>query len=156
MKRKVYAYITHGERLLVFSHPDSPEAGIQVPGGTVEDGETPEEAAMREATEETGLTGLQMKALLGQVDRWIPELQQWHRRWFYHLTAADPLPERWHHAEATPSDVSPPDGSPSDGSQGPIRFEFFWARLPGGIPALSGDLGQMLPQLISALHFTEA
>jgi len=24
MKRKVYAYITHDEHLLVFSHPDSP------------------------------------------------------------------------------------------------------------------------------------
>jgi len=156
MKRKVYAYITHDEHLLVFSHPDSPEAGIQVPGGTVEDGEAPEEAVMREATEETGLTGLQMETLLGQVDRWIAELQQWHRRWFYHLTAVGPLPERWYHAERTPSDGMPSDGTPSDGSQGPIRFEFFWAPLPGGIPALSGELGQMLPQLLSALHFTEA
>ncbi len=98
---------------------------------------------MREATEETGLTGLQMKALLGQVDRWIPELQQWHRRWFYHLQPRDPCPSDGIMQRQRHLDVSPPDGSPSDGSQGPIRFEFFWARLPGGILALSGDLGQM-------------
>jgi hypothetical protein len=35
LKHKVLAYITHGERLLIFSHPDAPEAGLQVPGGDV-------------------------------------------------------------------------------------------------------------------------
>ena len=37
MKRvqKVVAYITNGQRLLVFTHPLSPEAGIQVPAGTM-------------------------------------------------------------------------------------------------------------------------
>ncbi len=41
VKRKVLAYITNGDngdRLLVFRHPYSPEAGIQVPGGTVHEG----------------------------------------------------------------------------------------------------------------------
>jgi 8-oxo-dGTP pyrophosphatase MutT (NUDIX family) len=37
---KVFAYITHQNRLLVFSHPDFSAAGIQVPAGTVESGET--------------------------------------------------------------------------------------------------------------------
>ncbi len=41
LRHKVYAYITHGHRLLVFSHRDFPEAGIQVPGGTMEEGEDP-------------------------------------------------------------------------------------------------------------------
>lgn len=35
---KVYAYITHEERLLVFKHVDFPEVGIQVPGGTLDAG----------------------------------------------------------------------------------------------------------------------
>ncbi|MCD6284740.1 MAG: NUDIX domain-containing protein [Anaerolineae bacterium] len=48
LKHKVYAYITHANRLLVFRHVDVPDAGIQVPGGTVEEGEVPDEAAMRE------------------------------------------------------------------------------------------------------------
>ena len=37
--QKVYAYITRAEQLLVFSHVDFPEAGIQVPGGTLEPGD---------------------------------------------------------------------------------------------------------------------
>ena len=49
LKQKVYAYITHANRLLVFRHVDEPDAGIQVPGGTMEEGEAPDEAVMREA-----------------------------------------------------------------------------------------------------------
>lgn len=43
--KKVYSYITHQDLLLLFVHVDFPEAGIQVPGGTVEPGETPIDAA---------------------------------------------------------------------------------------------------------------
>ncbi len=42
--KKVYAYITREKegvmQLLVFKHRDIHEAGIQVPGGTVDEGET--------------------------------------------------------------------------------------------------------------------
>jgi len=38
---KVVAYITQGDRPLVFSHPLCPEAGVQVPAGTIEEGEAP-------------------------------------------------------------------------------------------------------------------
>ena len=65
VKHKVFAYITWGDRLLVFSHPYAPEAGNQVLAGTMEEGEEPEEAIMREAFEETGLNGLQLRAFLG-------------------------------------------------------------------------------------------
>ena len=58
-RNKVYAYITRGDHLLVFRHVDFPEAGIQIPGGTLEDGEEPDEAVLREAFEETGLEELQ-------------------------------------------------------------------------------------------------
>ena len=70
IKRKAFAYITSGStsghRLLVFSHPLSPEAGIQVPAGTMDDGETPEEAVLREAGEETGLPDLKIVRMLGR------------------------------------------------------------------------------------------
>lgn len=56
---KVTAFVTCGSgdelRLLLFEHPS---AGIQIPAGTVEEGETPEEAARREVAEETGLVAL--------------------------------------------------------------------------------------------------
>jgi 8-oxo-dGTP pyrophosphatase MutT (NUDIX family) len=56
--RKVTAFITRGRgagaQLLVFRHGAS---GVQVPAGTVEEGESFQDAALREAGEETGLTG---------------------------------------------------------------------------------------------------
>lgn len=50
-----------GRELLVFRHPT---AGIQLPGGTMEDGETPEATVLREVREETGLTDVSIVALL--------------------------------------------------------------------------------------------
>lgn len=56
MIEKVTALITRrsadGPELLLFEHP---YAGIQIPAGTVDPGETPLQAARREAAEETGL-----------------------------------------------------------------------------------------------------
>lgn len=53
---KVTAFITRErtgvKELLLFKHPT---AGIQIPAGTVEEGETPEKAVKREVYEETGL-----------------------------------------------------------------------------------------------------
>ena len=63
---KVYTYITQGKRLLVFRHVDFPAAGIQIPGGTIEYGESPEAAALREAGEETGLQDLVVNGYLGR------------------------------------------------------------------------------------------
>lgn len=56
-REKVLAYITRGDHeLLVFEHtPNYPDAGIQVPAGGTDTGETPEQAVSREVSEETGL-----------------------------------------------------------------------------------------------------
>jgi len=141
--RKVLAYITHGSRLLVFSHPDAPEAGIQVPAGTVEDAEDPDDAVMREAFEETGLTGLRLVRFLGEQTFHRSEngLDEIHHRRFYHLRCDEYPPERWRHAEL----------DPSDGSPGPITFELFWARIPDGIPPLVADHGTFLPRLYETM-----
>jgi hypothetical protein len=64
---KVYAYTTNQGRLLVFNHPLSPEAGVQVPGGTVKPGED-SAAVLREAWEETGLSGLEIVTFLGGTE----------------------------------------------------------------------------------------
>lgn len=50
---KVTVFITRGDHLLILAHP---HAGNQLPAGTVERGESPEAAAVREAFEEAGLT----------------------------------------------------------------------------------------------------
>lgn len=66
---KVSAFITRdtamGRQILLFRHPT---AGIQVPAGTVEDGEGLETAVLREVTEETGLTQVRIISYLGKMD----------------------------------------------------------------------------------------
>src|SRR5690349_4573833 len=88
VRDKVYAYITQGEQLLVFRHVDFPDAGIQVPGGTVQPGEPLREAVLREAFEETGLADLEIIAELG--DTWPAmdgsgRVGELHHRNFFHL-----------------------------------------------------------------------
>src|SRR5882724_11343843 len=66
VQRKVTSFVTRGggpcAELCVFWHAAS---GIQLPAGTVEDGESYETAARREAVEETGLNDLQLVNDLG-------------------------------------------------------------------------------------------
>jgi 8-oxo-dGTP diphosphatase len=142
VKRKAFAYITHGDRLLVFSHPLAPDAGIQVPAGTVREDERPEEAVMREAAEETGLTDLVLVRCLGEQRRDMADFgrDELHLRFFYHLRCTGEPPERWRNYE--------PD--PADGGELPL-FELFWARLPHGVPELIADHDVFLPQLIDCL-----
>ena len=145
--QKVFAYITNRNALLVFTHRDFPEAGIQVPAGTVEENEDVRAAVLREAEEETGLSGLVLASYLGEqiLDiSWFKAGEVHHRHFFHLLCGGDP-PERWLHAEA----------NPSDGSPAPIWFEFFWAALPDQVPPLIADHGKMLPELLEKLRSGE-
>ena len=144
---KVFAYITHGDRLLVFTHPHAPEAGVQVPAGTVEPGEPLEEAVLREAWEETGLPGLTLARYLGEQQRDMADFgrDEIHQRYFYHLVCGGDPPATWEHWE----------GQAADGS-GAHLFAFFWARLPGEVPELIADHGALLPELCAALGLQEA
>ncbi len=60
-------YIVRDERLLVIKHLDEPwdESGLQVPAGSIKQGEFPEAAALREAREETGLREFRIVRKLG-------------------------------------------------------------------------------------------
>ena len=141
MKEKVYAYIVKDNRLLIFRHTHFPEAGLQVPGGTVEVGEHLEEAVLREAAEESGLVGLKLVAYLGSQDYDLDLLGQGEgtlRRHFFHLKLDGDAPETWRNYE----------WHPSDGSPAPIEFEFFWVPL-NPVPELAGDQARWLGQLSS-------
>ncbi|MFO7695866.1 MAG: NUDIX domain-containing protein [Anaerolineae bacterium] len=131
---KVAAYITRGERLLVFRHVDFPEAGIQVPGGTLLPGESPVDGALREAREETGLCALTPVAYLG-VRRHLSDLPdpKVFERHYVHLLCEEETPDRWVAWEH----------DPSDGSPGPIAFEHRWVPL-AAVPRLRPSMSDLL------------
>jgi ADP-ribose pyrophosphatase YjhB (NUDIX family) len=139
VRNKVYAYITQGDQFLVFRHVDFPEAGLQVPGGTVQPGEPLRDAVMREAFEETGLAELEIVAELGETWFVMDDFErpgEIHHRHFFHMRAATVLPATWRHEERDPADGGPP-----------ILFEFFWTPLAGASALLIADLGALCQRL---------
>lgn len=142
LRRKAFAYITWGQALLVFRHVDYPKAGIQVPAGTIEDSETPEDAALREAREETGLARLAIVAFLGEqrYDMRTFGKDEMHHRCFFHLRCTEPPARTWCHLEKHSSE-----------SDEVIAFEFFWAPLPDGVPPLIAGHDALLPALLRSM-----
>jgi 8-oxo-dGTP pyrophosphatase MutT (NUDIX family) len=135
---KAFAYITSGSRLLVFEHADFPEVGLQVPAGTIHDGELPEHAVLREAHEETGLQDLSTPTLLGvsEFDARPFGKDEIHRRHFFHMRAEGELRERWRHYECDASDGSPP-----------IAFDLYWLEFAEAAERLGVDHGILIPLL---------
>lgn len=142
-RNRVFLYITFSNQLLVVTHVHHPEIGLQVPGGTIEDGELPEAAALREAEEETGLKNLEIVALLGQRKQDMTEFgrnEELHC-WYYHLEAIPPVPKRWQHTE----------DDPSSGNESSILFELHWHPLTKPLE-LGGIDDRLLPELIASMQ----
>lgn len=139
IKQKVTVYITRhmGERLqvLVFDHVDFPEAGTQVPGGSIDPGESPEQAALREALEETGLDGLQVVRYVGVFPWYWAEKEQHHNRHVFHLTAGRALPDHWVHVVSA--------GEEDKG----LRFGCYWLNVAEAAQKLHGVSGLYLNRL---------
>ena len=135
---KVVCYVVRGAELLVFRHLDEPwdESGLQVPAGTIRAGETPEDAALREAAEETGLGGLRLVRLLGETTYdMAPYRTEVQRRHVIELKVEGATPERWTSAEDDPDDGSAPK-----------RFECYWIPVSRG-HVLSCGQGALLGEL---------
>ncbi|WP_329309256.1 NUDIX hydrolase [Streptomyces microflavus] len=136
-KAKALCYIVRGGRLLVHRHVDFPweEVGVQVPAGSIREGEAPEAAALREAREETGLTDFKIVRKLGVTEYdmgpYRAEIQERH---VFHLELAESTPERW------------PSQEDHDGEQEPTRFECFWIPLETAHVLQSGQ-GALLGRL---------
>ena len=113
------AYIVRGDSLVAFVHENDAEplleSGLQVPAGTIHDGEEPADAVLREAFEETGLPALRVVRYLGHDEVTWPGRQP-QLRHFFHLEA-DNAPAEWRHVER-------------DGGAGmPRPFRLFWVPL---------------------------
>lgn len=134
---KVTTYITCDDKLLVFRHVDHPEAGIQVPAGTAEPEEDLEQAALREAEEESGLSGFVVNSYLGQTNYIFEPIDGGHfeiERHFYHLSWPGPIHQStWRHWEL----------SPSVGQEDRLLFELFWVDLKE-VPKMPGKLADKL------------
>jgi 8-oxo-dGTP pyrophosphatase MutT (NUDIX family) len=136
-KDKVLVYVVRAGRLLVFRHTEYSyeEVGIQVPAGSVRVGESPEEAALREAREETGLATFTILSKLGETEYDMsPYRFEIQRRHVFHLELHEDTPERW----ASQED--------HDGVATPTRFECFWIPLEAGHILQSGQ-GALLGRL---------
>lgn len=113
VEEKAYAYVVSDGQLLVFDHPN-PDAGVQVPKGGVEPGESPRDAVVRELREESGLTDIAVESLIAE-DEWPhPEKPKAYRRYFYRVTPTNGTPAAWTH-EVTGS-----------GEDEGMEYAYFW------------------------------
>lgn len=132
---KAYVYILHGDRLLVFRERAHRDSGVQVPGGTLDPGETPEAGARREVAEETGRDDLVIDGYVGN-HIWT---YQWrhvtgrYRRHFFFGRFDNPAPETWEHWEMTPSDGGDP-----------FTMRFYWVPFLNARPRLAHGYGREL------------
>ena len=141
-RQRAICYVTRGHReLLVFEHDVSTnDPGVQLPAGGLEPGETPAQAAAREALEETGLVGLSMPVHLGSC-RWnrlnVGAAQVWH---YFRLSAPVTAPDAWTHTVT--------GGEQDTGLLFHLRF------VPLHDPPLTPNLGshEYLPELIQHLQ----
>jgi 8-oxo-dGTP pyrophosphatase MutT (NUDIX family) len=144
---KVVAYITRrapggSTELLVFDHRDDPDAGTQVPAGTVEDREPIADALAREVFEETGLGNLHVAQMLAHYE-WIhPLTGNVHERHVFHLEAPPDAPDEWTWLETSGGEVPDDEGH---------VFVFRWVPLDR-VPMLAGGLGDHLDALRASLN----
>ena len=131
MIEKAYGFVLReggdGQELLVFDHAGMPEAGVQVPGGTIEAAEAPLAAVAREVLEESGLPleGWEAVATFDHGDvpgSDTPGAQRWH---CFVTLPGMPLSDTWRYQ---------PQGSAVERS---LRFEHRWIALSGD-EALAG------------------
>ena len=83
----------------MFEHKDNPEAGLQVPGGTIEDDELLIDALYREIKEETGIRreDLELKGKLNKTNYFPENRDVIYERNIFHLAFTGEEHDRWEH-----------------------------------------------------------
>lgn len=121
VSERVGAFIIRRNRdqryeLLLFRHPSSQEAPVQIPGGGLEPGESIEQALYREIYEESGLVDLTILRKLGVCERCWLDTRNIARRHYFLLEVPTNIPDAWNHIVS------------GDGSDNGMRFSYFWSR----------------------------
>jgi 8-oxo-dGTP pyrophosphatase MutT (NUDIX family) len=133
---KVLAYITRerigGLELLVFDHQEFPEAGVQIPAGSVERNEEVTAAVLREIFEESGLKFENSGSYYGRYEWLCESRNELHLRNVFHFVADQSLPEEWLHVV---------EGHGEDKS---LAFKYYWLPLEKCEDLLAADQGKYL------------
>ena len=121
MKKKVTAFIfrtslTGFNELLVHSFVDAPTVPRRLPGGGVQNEETPEQALYRELQEETGLLQPQLVRKLGVQYYYKPYIQSDVERHDFLLRILAKLPDSWEYRVG------------GNGDDAGAIFRFHWIR----------------------------
>ncbi|CAN5844038.1 hypothetical protein BH11PSE13_BH11PSE13_16820 [soil metagenome] len=132
------------DRLLVFLHPG--DGGMQLPKGTVEPGESPQDAVRRELLEESGIAYSGALQDLGTMDRHcdagiegnVHDHQQlWH---LYLMRQEEPLPERFDHIAV---------GSPEEDG---LVFKFQWLAIDAPLEGFASPYVRAIERARAALR----
>ena len=135
MITKTAAYIfrrgKQRNKLLVFAHRNYPDVPIQVPGGTVDEGEEIVDALFREVEEEAGLVNLPVVRKLGTYQFFWQDIHGEVERHFFLLEAPADIENEWEHEVC------------GNGIDCGLVFSYFWVKVNDDLE-LAGDLGKFI------------
>jgi ADP-ribose pyrophosphatase YjhB (NUDIX family) len=119
--KKVIAYVTNQDKLLVFTHTNFPSFGVQVPAGIVNKNEHLSDAVVRVVYNKSGLKGTSIIKLLGTYEyKIVSEQTEPEYYYFYYLKVTEPTLCSWRYYEM-----------PSTSADDPVSLDFYWIKLDG-------------------------
>jgi 8-oxo-dGTP pyrophosphatase MutT (NUDIX family) len=135
-KKKVIGYFyrtKNGEKeILVFDHLDMPEAGTQVIGGTVEEGEGLKSALVREVLEESGIVIKESDLqLLAETIYHRKDRNEINERTYFMIDGSR-LKDNFTHKVI------------SDGEDSGLIFVYYWLSFEKAKEILTGNFGECL------------